>query len=124
MSDRETPAIDDVESHAAEVQRIVRTGTIWTAVAVLGPGLILGPMLAAGWRPMDLPLAAGVAWWVGAVAAAFGLALLVWAGCPALGFPLEEAYLQKVFSIRVGIVVNLSGMALSGLAILLAPVGG
>jgi hypothetical protein len=37
------------------------------------------------------------------------------------GFRLAEAYRQKVVCIRVGIVLNLSGMTLAGLAILLSP---
>jgi len=39
-----------------------------------------------------------------------------------LGFPLVQAHSQKVVCIRVGIVLNVSGMALAGLAILLSPV--
>ncbi len=50
------------------------------------------------------------------------MALLIWAGCPVLGFGLRDAYRQKVFCIRVGIVTTLSGFTLAGLAILLSPV--
>jgi hypothetical protein len=39
-----------------------------------------------------------------------------------LGFRLEQAYRQKIVSIRVGIVLNVSGTVLAGLAILLGPV--
>jgi hypothetical protein len=67
-------------------------------------------------------LFAAIVWWLGAVAAGLGLALLIWAACPVLGFPLEQAHTQKIFSIRVGIVLNAGGMALAGLAVLLAPV--
>jgi len=111
----------DVESRAVETQRIIRTGTVWLAAAVLAPVIGLGPLVAAGWRPFDLPLLAQLAFWLGTVAAALGVAALVWAGCPVLGFRLADAYRQKVACIRVGIVVNLSGMALCGLAILLSP---
>ena len=99
----------------------MRSGTIWTAAGVIAPALLLGPMLAAGWRPAELPLIAAIVWWLGAIAAALGLALLVWAACPVLAFALPDAYKQKVFSIRVGIVVNLSGIVLAGLAVLLSP---
>jgi hypothetical protein len=115
-----TPA---VTSPHAEVQRIMRTGTVWAAAGALAPALALGPLVATGWRPAELPLLAATAWWVGVVAAAVGLALLVWAGCPVLGFGLDEALTQKIFSIRVGIVLNLGGMALAGLAVLLSPGG-
>ncbi|MGN6272173.1 MAG: hypothetical protein ACTHMQ_03700 [Protaetiibacter sp.] len=111
----------DVESRAVETQRIIRTGTVWLAAAVLAPLIGLGPLVASGWRPFELPPPAQLAFWLGAVAAAVGLAGLVWAGCPVLGFRLPQAYKQKVVSIRVGIVLNVSGMALCGLAILLSP---
>ena len=111
----------DVESPALETQRIIRTGTIWLAAAALAPAIGLGPLLASGWRPLGLPSLAELGFWLGAVAAALGLAALVWAGCPVLGFRLAEAYKQKVVCIRVGIVLNLSGMTLAGLAILLTP---
>jgi hypothetical protein len=111
----------DVESRAVETQRIIRSGTTWLAAAVLAPVIGLGPLVASGWRPVELPPPAQLAFWLGAVAAATGLAGLVWAGCPVLGFRLPQAYKQKVVSIRVGIVLNVSGMALCGLAILLSP---
>jgi hypothetical protein len=109
------------ESLEAETDRIIRTGTIWTAAAVIAPALILGPLFAAGWRPTQLPTFAAVFWWIGVIAAAVGVALLIWAGCPVLGFPLAQANAQKIFSIRVGIVLDVSGMALAGLALLLSP---
>ncbi|MGT2424886.1 hypothetical protein [Amnibacterium kyonggiense] len=112
---------DAMESVPVETDRIMRTGTVWLAAAILAPGLVLGPLLGSGWRPAALPIDFAIAWWLGAVAAAGGVALLVWAGCPVLGFRLEQAYRQKVASIRIGIVLNLSGMALAGLALLLAP---
>jgi hypothetical protein len=112
---------NSVTSPAAEVQRIMRTGTIWAAAGAVAPALAIGPLLASGWRPADLPLLAATAWWIGAVAAAGGLALLVWAGCPVLAFALDDALAQKVFSIRVGVVLNLGGMTLAGLAIILSP---
>lgn len=111
---------DSFETLEAETDRIIRTGTIWTAAAVIAPALILGPMLAAGWRPDHLPGFAETFWWIGAIGAAIGVALLIWAGCPVLGFPLAQANAQKIFSIRVGIVLNVSGMAVAGLAVLLS----
>jgi hypothetical protein len=110
------------DSAVAETARIIRTGTIWTAAAAVSAALVLGPLLASGWRPSQLPLPAAIAWWIGVVAAGLGIALLVWAACPVLGFPLEQAHPQKIFSIRVGIALNLGGMALAGIALLLSPV--
>lgn len=111
----------DVESRAVETQRIIRTGTVWLAAAMIAPAMALGPLLASGWRPLEMPPPADVVFWLGALAAALGVAGLVWAGCPVLGFPLVQAHRQKVVCIRVGIVLNVSGMALAGLAILLSP---
>ena len=112
---------DPFESSTAETARIIRTGTIWTAASVISSATALGPLLASGWRPTHFPVPAAIVWWVGVLAAGVGLALLVWAACPVLGFPLEQAHVQKIFSIRVGIVLNLGGMALAGLALLLSP---
>ncbi|TXK19788.1 hypothetical protein [Homoserinibacter sp. GY 40078] len=111
------------EDMEAETERIIRTGTIWLGAVAVTAALLLGPSVASGWRPTTLPMVFDVAWWLGATAAAIGIGLLVWAGCPVLGFRLPDAYRQKVFSIRVGIVLSLSGMAFSGLVVLLAPVG-
>jgi hypothetical protein len=117
----ESPTDETFESATAETGRIIRTATVWTAAGVIAPAVALGPLLASGWRPAQLMLPAAVAWWVGAVAAGIGVALLIWAACPVLGFPLEQAHPQKIFSIRVGVVLNVGGMALAGLAILLSP---
>ncbi|MEO7722389.1 MAG: hypothetical protein ABIS08_10810 [Pseudolysinimonas sp.] len=109
------------ESLEAETDRIIRTGTIWTAAAIVAPALILGPLLGSGWRPAQLPGLGETFWWIGTIAAAVGVALLIWAGCPVLGFPLAQANAQKIFSIRVGIAAYASGMALAGLAVLIVP---
>jgi hypothetical protein len=111
-----------METPAAETQRIIRTGTIWVGSGALAPAIGLGPLIASGWRPFDLPLWAEIPFWIGAGAAALGLAFLVWAACPVLGFPLAQAHRQKVPSIRIGIVMNLSGMAICGLMLLVTPV--
>lgn len=109
------------ESAEAETDRIIRSGTVWTSAAMIAPALVLGPLLASGWRPSELPIAAAVLWWLGAAAAGLGTALLVWAGCPVLGFPLQQARAQKIFSVRVGIAMTVSGLALAALVLLIAP---
>jgi hypothetical protein len=110
-----------LESVEAETERIMRTGTIWLAMVVIAAALVLGPSFAAGWHPGVMRQPLETAWWFGAVVASAGTALLVWAACPVLGFPLAEAHRQKVFSIRVGIVLSLSGLVISGGVALLAP---
>ncbi len=116
------PAAATMESVPVETARIIRTGSLWTAAAMLVPAVGLGPLVAGGWRPDAMPVELTAIWWIGALAAAAGLALLIWAGCPVLGFRLEQAYRQKIVSIRVGIVLNVSGTVVAGLAILLSPV--
>lgn len=114
-------AADPMESPAEETKRIIRSGTIWLATALLTPAVGLGPLLASGWRPGDLPSLAQLPFWLGVAAAALGTASLIWAGCPTLGFPVRQAWKQKVYCIRVGIVMDVSGMALSGLVLLVTP---
>lgn len=110
----------DVASRAVEIHRIIRTGTIWTAAGVLAPAIGLGPLLASGWRPDDIGGGAETVFWIGVIAAAVGLASLIWAGCPVLGFTVEGAYRQKVICIHIGVVLNVAGMAVAGLMILLS----
>ncbi len=113
--------VDHYESVPVETERIIRSATIWTGAAIIAPLIGLAPLVAAGWRPADLPIDLAIAFWVGAVGAAAGLGLLIWAGCPVLGFQLVQAYRQKVPCIRIGIVLNPAGLLLAGLAVLLSP---
>lgn len=115
---------DGSRSARDEIERIVRSATTWTAAGVVTPAIGLGPLLASGWRPTVLPIDLAIAWWFGVVVASVGLGLLIWAGCPALGTDLESAYRQKMQSVRFGIVVNVAGMAIVGLAVLLGPAAG
>ena len=112
---------DPVASQPEELRRIMSTGTAWTVMGAIAPALVLGPLLASGWRPAELDLAAAILWWFGAGIAAIGLCLLVWAGCPVLAFTPQDAYRQKVFCIRVGIVLNLAGMTIAGLMVVTQP---
>lgn len=121
MTDSTDVADALMESPAEETKRIIRSGTIWLMGALLTPALGLGPLLASGWRPSELPALAQLPFWLGVVAAAFGTAALIWAGCPTLGFPVKQAWKQKVYCIRTGIVLDVSGMALVGLVLLVTP---
>lgn len=124
MSDLHATTEEDVGSVPVEIQRIMHTGVIWLAAVMVSTSLLLGPAVAAGWRPTELPTIAAIPWWLGAVAATLGAAALLWAGCPVMAYSLEDAYHQKVFCIRVGSVLSMSGMALAGFVVLLSPVGG
>lgn len=112
---------DGSRSARDEIERIVRSATIWTSTGVLTPAVTLGPLLAAGWRPAVLPVPLAAIWWAGAAVAAAGLCLLIWAGCPALGAGLQSAYRQKMQSLRF--VLNVGGLAIAGAAVLLSPGG-
>ncbi|WP_137755449.1 hypothetical protein [Agrococcus sp. SGAir0287] len=126
MSDQlqQVPTAQSVDSVPVEVQRIMRTGTIWTAAGVLAPVIGLGPLVAAGWRPADLTGGVELVFWLGTLVATAGLGLLMWAGCPVMAYTVEQAYWQKKHSIRIGICMNLLGMALVGLVVLLSPAVG
>jgi hypothetical protein len=117
----ETYRTDPVASQPEELKRIMQTGTIWAAAGMIAPALVLGPLLASGWRPVELEFAAFLVWWIGAAVGAIGLCLLVWAGCPVLAYTPQNAYRQKVFCIRVGIVLNLAGMTIAGLVVVVQP---
>lgn len=126
MQEHRSPTLDqhvDDGSRSArdEIERIVRSATTWTAMGVLAPAIVLGPLLASGWRPTLLTPGLAVTWWAGAGMAAAGLGLLVWAGCPALGDDLASAYRQKMQSVRFGIVLNIVGLAAAALAVALSP---
>ncbi len=112
---------DPVASQPEELRRIMHTGTVWSAAGMLAPALVLGPLLASGWRPSELEFPGNLFWWVGAAVGAIGLCLLIWAACPVLAFTPQNAYKQKVFSVRVGIVMTMIGMALAGLIVVVQP---
>ena len=112
---------DPVASQPEELRRIMHTGTVWSAAAMLAPALVLGPLLASGWRPAELEFPGNLFFWVGAASGAIGLCLLIWAACPVLAYTPQNAYKQKVFCVRVGIVMNMIGMALAGLIVVVQP---
>lgn len=116
------PAPAPIEGAEAETERIIHSATIWLGAVIVTAALLLGPSVAAGWRPAALPLQEQVAWWFGTIVAAGGTAALVWAGCPTLGYPVAQAWRQKRICVRAGIVASLAGMVIAGLSVLLAPV--
>lgn len=109
-----------IESPAAEVQRIDFTATIWFASATLASAIVLGCLKIEGWHPLALPLPAAIAWWAGCGAVLLGIMGFAWAGCPVLGFPLEQADRQKRFCVRTGVVLYVAGSVLVALVVMLA----
>lgn len=110
---------DPIESVSSEVRRIDATGTVWFASSTLSAAVVLAGIMAAGWNPADLALPASIAWWVGAVAVLLGIAGFGWAGCPVLGFPVEQADRQKSLCIRTGVVLYTAGGVIVALSTLL-----
>src|SRR4051812_9297749 len=97
-----TGDVDD-ESVVGELRRTVFTGTLWFASAIIASGIPLAGLLAAGWRPADLPIVPETVWWLGAALALIGIAGFGWAGCPILAWALPTAQRQKSICIRGGI---------------------
>lgn len=112
--------VDD-ESVVGELRRTVFTGTVWFAAAIIASGIPLAGLLAAGWRPADLPIVPETVWWVGSALALIGIAGFGWAGCPILAWALPIAQRQKSICIRGGIGLYLIGTVAAGVAILSVP---
>ena len=114
---------DSFESTAAEVGRMVKTGTVWFSAAVISVAIAIPTLLSSGWRPSDLAAPEGFAWWFGSFLALVGVAGLAWAGCPVMGFPLHAAHQQKAVCMRGGTVLFIGGSVIALMAILLSPAG-
>jgi hypothetical protein len=106
------------ESLPVELRRIMTTGTAWFAGAIIAVGVPLAGLLAAGWRPHDMPLLAAAVWWVGSALTMLGIAGFAWAGCPVLAWPAPQAYRQKSICIRGGVGLFLAGTVLTAVAVL------
>ena len=116
-------APDDLGSASAETERIIRSGTFWVGAVLVAAAAGLGPLLGSGWRPSLLSDGGQLAWWAGLFLGVLGLAGLVWAGCPTLGFTVDEAWKQKRMSVRAGILLSVIGLVIAGVAVMLGPVG-
>jgi hypothetical protein len=109
------------ESTVAELRRINFTGPVWFGGAIIAVGVPLAGLLSQGWRPVDLPIPAEIAWWVGAAFTLLGIAGFGWSGCPVLAWPAPVAERQKSVTIRAGIAFYLVGTVVSLIAILSTP---
>ncbi len=109
----------------AELRRLDFTGTVWFAAGVIAAAIVVGGLVATGWRPADLPDGPQEAlWWVGAGVAGLGLTGLAWAGCPVLSFDLETTDRQKSFTIRAGLAIYAIGSVLCVVMVLASPATG
>lgn len=103
------------------VQRIMRTGTVWFAAAVGTVGFFLGLVLASGWRPTQLAVSDQVLWWIGALVVVASLGLLGWSGCPILEVDVPTADRNKTRTMQWGTALFIIGGALAATALLLGP---
>lgn len=109
---------DDPMSAEAELRRIDHTATIWFGATVFAASLQVAAILLGGWRPSELPPAAGIAWWIGAGLVSLGLAAIGYAGCPIYWGNVRVAHLQKSVAIRGGLVCFLVGAFVALVAVL------
>jgi hypothetical protein len=115
-----TTEAERLMSDEVEVQRIDRTGTIWFVGTLLASAIGVAALILSGWRPSVLPEDAQIAWWIGAVMNAIGLAGVGYAGCPIYWGNVHVAHTQKSIAIRGGLVFYLLGSVMATFALLSA----
>jgi hypothetical protein len=103
--------------------RIMWTGTLWFAAAVVAVALALGAVLVSGWRPDVLSTPVETLFWVGASVVALSLGLIGWSGCPILEVSVPVADRNKTRTMQLGTFSFLVGSAAAMLAVLLGPAG-
>ena len=111
----------DLMSPETNVQRIMWTGTIWFAVAVISTTLSLGMLLSSGWRPSLLPEGLAGLWWVGSVLVTVSIGFIGWSGCPILEVDVPTADHNKTRTMQLGTLFFIVGGAATMLAVLLGP---
>ena len=114
-------AVHPLMSPEANVQRIMRTGTIWFTAAVAAVAVNLGLLLGSGWRPAVLSAGVGVLWWIGSGLVALSVGLIGWSGCPILEVDVPTADRNKSRTMQLGTMLFIVGGATALLAVLLGP---
>jgi hypothetical protein len=114
---------DELMAPVRNVRRIMVTGTVWFAFALLAVAIVGGPLLASGWRPALLSGGIAVLWWVGAVVVALSLGLIGWSGCPILEVDVPTADRNKTRTMQVGTLCLILGGTATVFAVLLGPAG-
>ena len=111
----------DLLSPVRTVRRIMVTGTVWFAAALLAIGLVAGPLLASGWRPALLTGGVEVLFWIGVTVVALSMGLIGWSGCPILEVDVSTADRNKTRTMQLGVLLFILGGTATMLAILLGP---
>jgi hypothetical protein len=111
----------DLMAPETNVQRIMWTGTIWFATAVISSALALGLLLSSGWRPSVLPVGLASLWWVGAALVVVSIGFIGWSGCPILEVDVPTADHNKTRTMQLGTLFFIVGGAVTMLAVLLGP---
>lgn len=114
---------NDLMTPVKTVRRIMVTGTVWFAAAVLAIAIVAGPLLASGWRPDVLSGGVAVLWWIGATVVALSLGLIGWSGCPILEVDVPTADRNKTRTMQLGVLCFILGGTATMFAILLGPAG-
>jgi hypothetical protein len=113
--------VDELMTPEKNVQRIMSTGAIWFVAAIGSVALLLGPLLASGWRPAVLSAGLQTLWWIGAALVALSVGLIGWSGCPILEVSVAVADRNKSRTMQFGTAMLIVGGALALLAVLLGP---
>lgn len=103
------------------VQRIMWTGTVWFATALGSVALLLGPLLASGWRPAVLPAGLRALWWIASAVVALSLGLIGWSGCPVLEVDVPTASRNKSRTMQLGTAMLIVGFVAALLAVMAGP---
>ena len=84
------------------VERIMRTGTAWFAVAVGSVAVTMSILLASGWRPALLSEGLRALWWFSAGGVWLSVGLIGWSGCPILEVSVPVANRNKSRTMQLG----------------------
>jgi hypothetical protein len=111
----------DLMTPEKNVQRIMWTGTAWFAATAGTIAIVLGLLLASGWRPAVLSSGLAVIWWIGSALVALSMGLIGWSGCPILEVDVPTADRNKTRTMQLGTLFYIVGGAACLFAVLLGP---
>ena len=123
IHDVTAPQKHELMSAEQNVQRIMRTGTVWFAAAVGSVAVVLGLLLSSGWRPAILTGGVKLLWWVGSSLVTVSIGLIGWSGCPILEVDVPTADKNKTRTMQLGTMLFIVGSAAALFAVLLGPAG-